>query len=105
MDNMGNLVDLEFDDDNALDMAIPMSDGERHVPQYPYGMRISMDKATVEKLGMEPDLTSGAIKVGDTLHLRTLARVTSISHDEASGHRVEMQITHIFEPVEDEDNE
>jgi hypothetical protein len=82
-----------------------MPDGGRHVPQYPYGMRVSMDKHTLEKTGLHDDIAKGAITVGDTLHLRSLAKVTHISHDEGSGHRMEMQITHIFEPVEDEDKE
>ena len=105
MEKMGKLIDLEMDDDDALDHAIPMPGGERHVPHYPYGMRVSMDKPTLEKLGLHDDLAKGAIAVGDTIHLRSLAKVTHISHDEQSGHRMEMQITHVFEPVEDEDKE
>lgn len=104
MENMGNLVDLELDDDSALDMAIPTTAGGRHVPQYPYGLRVSMESATLDKLSLKADIAGGDVTVGDTLHLRTLAKVTSISQDE-NGCRVEMQITHIFEPVEDEDTE
>lgn len=100
MDSMGKLISVEMDDDDQLDA--PRIGGE--IPMYPYGQRLSFDNATLVKLDLVGDLTSGQIERGDTLHLRCLAEVTSITHDQG-GCRMELQITHYFQPIEDEDKE
>lgn len=81
--------------------------GGPSVPQYPYGLCISMEDDTLEKLGLGDDLP----EVGEIVHLMGLAKVTSASSREeiqADGtkktcRRVELQITHL--KAEDEDDE
>lgn len=53
-------------------------------PRYPYGLTLSLDNDTLEKLGMKlPD-------VGDTLMIVASAKVTSVSENEdAYGGKVE----------------
>lgn len=71
-------------------------------PDYPYGLCISFDSETVEKLALDDD-----VQVGDMIHLHCMAKVTSVSvsDNEQSGPccRYELQITHIA--AEDEDGE
>lgn len=77
------------------------------VPAYPYGLCISLDEETLEKLGLDGDLPD----VGEMVHLVCMAKVTSARQDEsvaADGskkisRRVELQITHMA--AEDEDRE
>lgn len=70
-------------------------------PIYPYGMCLSLDDETLDKLKLDADCD-----VGDVIHLCCLAKVTSCSkHDTSEGakRRIELQVTDIA--LEDEDQE
>lgn len=63
-------------------------------PIYAYGLRLSFDQETLDKLNLD---TSDA-EVGDMLHMGIMGEISSISkHDCGSGERcnIEFQITHI----------
>jgi hypothetical protein len=76
-------------------------------PLYPYGLCISFDEDTLEKLGLDGELP----KVGMMIHLIAMAKVTSVSQNEREKSdgskencsRVELQITHLA--TENEDSE
>lgn len=59
------------------------------IPDYPYGLRLSLDQDALEKLGIElPD-------VGDTFFVVAIATVQSISEHQSEGdtsQNVELQI-------------
>lgn len=77
-------------------------------PVYGYGLCISLDENDLAKLGMNGDLP----EVGEMIHLAAMAKVTSVSESEredTDGNktkccRVELQITHLAVP-ENEDDE
>lgn len=73
-------------------------------PDYPYGLCISLDQDTLEKLNMEDE----DVCIGDMIHLHAMAKVTSVSRtdNETFGPqcRIELQITNIA-PLEDESDE
>jgi len=77
-------------------------------PLYPYGLCISMDEETLEKLGLDGELP----QVGMMIHLAGMAKVTSVSQNEremSDGSkknccRVELQITHLATENEDEED-
>ena len=74
------------------------------VPDYPWGLSISMCEEELEKLGLdEKDMS-----VGDIYHFHALVKVTSVSSNEYENGkhcRVEFQITHLSGESEDEENE
>jgi len=86
----------------SADMPKPM------VPTYPYGLCISLDEETMDKLGIDGDLP----EVGEMIHFCAMARVTSASMNEREGAdgtketccRVELQITHLGLENEDEES-
>lgn len=63
-------------------------------PDYPYGTRLSLDDAALEKLGIDE-----LPKAGSELHVTGIVKVTGTSQnaDEkgSSDRRVELQITHL----------
>lgn len=81
------LVDLEYDDEDQMDMAVPAI---AEKPRYPWGLRISLSEKELEKLGLDADCD-----IGDVIDLRAFAVVTSCSKNETeSGSccRIELQI-------------
>lgn len=83
------MVNMELADDDKLDMVCPPA--LEDMPDYPYGLRITLTHRECEKLDLEPDCC-----VGDVIDLRCFARVTSISSNETTGGpecRIELQIT------------
>jgi len=78
-----------------------------NVPDYPYGLAISLGKDELEKLGL--DHTD--FDLGDLVHFHAMAMVTSISSradNMGDTCRIELQITHLSaedEAEEDEENE
>lgn len=82
---------LQLTEDERYDVGKIVDMPER--PEYPYGTRICLTKAELEKLGI--DVT--AISVSDTMMLHSIAKVTSINCSEYEGGegdcRVELQIT------------
>lgn len=73
-----------------------------NLAKYPYGLCISLCKDELVKLGLDFE----DMKVGEMLHLHSLARVTSRSNQETEGGdnpRVELVLA--FLEIEDEDKE
>lgn len=94
------MVDVGLTEEEQLEYSQPMASAD--VPKYPWGLRISLDEKTLEKLGLDEDP-----EVGDYIDLRAFARVTSASRDQSANgkvsRRVELQIERLA--VEDEDRE
>ena len=96
------LVDMEMDDDEKLDRAIPDMPSK---PDYPWGLRISLTEKELKKLELDADCD-----IGDMIDLRAFAVVTSVSKNKMDGGeeccRVELQIQKLAvenEMTEDED--
>jgi hypothetical protein len=71
------------------------------IPDVPYGLRICLTEAELEKLDLEDEC-----EVGDMVHLFCMAKVTSVSKEDSGGGprcRIELSITDMA--VEDEDTE
>jgi hypothetical protein len=77
----GKMVDLELDDEDKLDAAMPIAMPSK--PDYPYGCRICLCASEMKKLDLDPR----DCKIGDVIDLRCFGEVTSISAD-----RCEIQI-------------
>ena len=77
------LVDLELNDEDKMDMAVPEIASK---PDYPWGLRICLTDKELEKLGLEADC-----EIGDMIDIRCFATVTSVSKGDG-GCRVELQI-------------
>ncbi len=97
------MVDLEFDDEDSLEAAMPIPMAER--PAYPYGLRISLTDKELKKLSLDADCD-----VGDVIDLRAFAVVTSVSRNKTEGGeeccRVELQIQKLaVENEADEDTD
>lgn len=87
-------INLELDDDDRLDMAMPiMPQG----PEYPPGLRICLCDGELRKLDLEADPD-----IGDTIDIRAFAKVMSFSNYDGK-RRVELQITDLA--IEDENQE
>src|SRR6202043_1059137 len=71
------MTSMEMDDDDKLDSACPAA--LESVPDYPWGLRISLTHRELEKLGLEADCD-----IGDVIDLRAFARVCSVSSNETS---------------------
>ncbi|MET4341944.1 capsid staple protein [Bradyrhizobium sp. RT9a] len=75
------------------------------VPTYPYGLCISLDEETMEKLGMDGEMPS----VGEVMQFTAMAKVTSASINEREKSdgtkeqccRLELQITDMGVPAPD----
>ena len=94
-------VTTELDEDQKLDMAVPMG-SLRDVPDFPYGMKISFDQHLLKRLKMEPDC-----EVGEYIDLRCFARVTSVTKNQVNGEDrccVEMTIEKISAEIEDDES-
>lgn len=82
------LVDMELDDEQKTDFCAPIACDR---PDYPYGLRVSLDQGSLDKL-KKP---ASAFSVGDMVDMRCFGVVTSVSQDASeSGERgrVEIQI-------------
>lgn len=70
--------------------------------EYPYGLSISLDDASIEKL----DVDHADWEVGDIFDLRAMARVTSVSENETeSGKRCRVELQIIMLGCESESDE
>lgn len=75
------------------------------VPSYPWGLSVSLEEESLEKLGMNKRMPA----VGETLQVVCMMRVTSVSESESersdgtknSCSRVELQITDMGLPMVD----
>jgi hypothetical protein len=80
----------------------PMSDLNANTEEYPYGLRLDLSDAELEKLGLDD------LQVGDTVHLMAFAKVCS-THEHADGEGSSahccLQVTHMKAEVEDDEDE
>ena len=94
-------TDMSLTDDEKLDTVMPIRMADK--PEYPCGLRISLSENELTKLGLEGDC-----EIGDTIDLRALAKVTSVSANETETGRfcrVELQIEQMAVEIEDEEAE
>lgn len=84
------LVDMELDDEDKYDFCAPMPCAK---PDYPYGLRITLDEKQLKKLGLPYP------EIGDMIDMRAFGEVTSCSIEKVDGGdercRVEIQIQRI----------
>ena len=113
---LDKFVDMELDDEDKLDLGIccgpspDYAEPKKLVPQYPYGLRISLTQSEIEKLELDAD----DCEAGAYVHLKAFARVTNVSSDSMRDSRtgevrnvsrVELQIEKIAVADDDEDDE
>ncbi len=92
---------MELDDEEKIDAPMPIPTEK---PDYPWGLRISLTQAELDKLNLDPD---DAV-VGGIFHLFGMARITYVSQSEdenGSCCRIEAQIESLGVESEDEENE
>lgn len=100
MARFNSMVDLARTPEEVRDeisAGKPASLPKPTVPTYPWGLCVSLDEDTLEKLGLDGDLPD----VGDLIQFTALARVTSASQNERTTEtgekevcqRIELQIT------------
>ena len=96
------MVDVALTEEEQLEMVSPCPPDIANAPKYPYGLCITLDEKTLEKLGLDDDP-----EVGDVIDLRAFATVTCVSRNESAGgdlrRRIELQIEKLA--VEDEADE
>ena len=95
------MPDMEMDDDEKLDAAMPAMAMK---PDYPYGLRISLTDKELAKMGLDPE----EAEVGGTVHIFGMAEITSVSKtDDGNGKcfRIELQIQKLGVESEDAENE
>lgn len=93
---------MELTDDEKYDSVAPIPMPDR--PDYPYGLRLCLTKAELDKLGLDP----AEAVLGGVVHLHALAKITSVSCDESEygdNCRIELQITDMEIESEDDENE
>jgi hypothetical protein len=95
------MVSMELTDEEKLDTVCPVPMPSK--PDYPYGLKITLTHAELEKLGCDIDDAC----IDGIFHLHGLARITALNKDkDAYGKetcRVEAQIESLS--IEDEDDE
>ena len=73
---MNKLINMKLSKDELKDTAteaLPVKDTEANKPRYPYGLEISLEKESLEKLGINLD----EVDIGDGLYLEAICKVTS----------------------------
>ncbi len=109
MAGFSTMVDMARDPEEVKEDMKPASIETPSAPVYPYGLCISFDEDTLEKLGLDGSLP----QVGMMIHLAGMAKVTSVSQNEREMPdggkknccRVELQITHLATENEDDEEE
>lgn len=98
--------DMELADEDKMDFAVPSiaMPGKKDLPEYPWGLRLSLDDGTIKKL----DIDFASLAVGGIVHGHFMAKVTSTSEDQRDGgemcRRVELQIQQMAVESEDREN-
>lgn len=98
---MIQLKDMELDDEDKLDTAMPIPTNR---PDYPWGLKICITEKEFEKLGLDPS----AAEVGGYVHGHFMGCITSVSseqRDSGDTCRVEIQIEKLAIESEDEEDE
>ena len=99
MQKVPSMVDMAIKPVEIKNVQI-LPDSEEGCPVYPYGLTLSLNDETLDKLRMEE-----GCEVGDMIHFHCLAKVTSCSDHENAGQRVELQIVAMSAEDEDSENE
>jgi hypothetical protein len=73
------LVDLALTPEEQEDNGMVCGGDPDDLPRYPWGMKLSFNKAEIEKLGLPEN-----VSIGDLLDARIFAVVTSISKNQRS---------------------
>jgi hypothetical protein len=96
------LVDMGLTEEESKEN-IPAAGATPKGPRFPYGLCISLDEQSLNKLIDHDDMP----EVGDRIHFMAFAKVTSVSSNQMEGgeeqRRVELQITEMS--FEDENRE
>jgi hypothetical protein len=82
------LIDMEMDDERQLDAIMPIPMPEK--PRYPFGLCLSLDDGSLEKLDLDCDCDEG-----DEIYFMAKAKVTRATHvsdTQGDTSRVELQI-------------
>ena len=69
------LVDVKLTTEERREEAASMTPGKSKGPEYPWGLSLSLDDGTLEKLGLD----ARKLKVGDELYVWAVAEVKSVS--------------------------
>lgn len=97
---MGDLVDMEMDDEDKLDAIMPIKMSDK--PEYPYGLTISLTDKEFDKLGLDP--TSGIL--GGFVTGNFVGKVTHMSISKSDGGdgccRCEIQIQQLCIDCDDD---
>lgn len=99
--SFSKMVSMERTPEEKAETVAEMMSPAISMPDYPFGLCISLDEDDLEKLDLEDDC-----EVGDMIDLRAFARVTSVSKTQRDGKdccRVELQIEMLA--VENESDE
>lgn len=97
---MAKMVDMRKTSEQKAEEMMPCSPGA--ISEYPCGLCICLDDATLEKLSVDHDDWA----VGDIFDLRGMARVTSVSENETeSGKRKRVELQFVMLGAESEDAE
>ena len=86
-------------DEDKIDALKPMPVSD--IPDYPWGLRICLCDRELDKLDIGTEF-----ELGDTIDLRALAKVTSVSSNsgpDGQHRRVELQIEQLAVEVEDDE--
>ena len=78
--SMEEMTKAERKKENA-NMPALSSSSDNGGPRYPYGLELQLEKASIEKLGLDFNKTS----VGDEIDISCKGRVTRLSSNERSG--------------------
>lgn len=99
--SFSKMVSMERTPAEKVEEAMEMMSPAVSMPDYPYGLTISLDETDLEKLDLDADC-----EVGDMIDLRAFAMVTSVSKRQQDGQdccRVELQIQRLA--IENENEE
>lgn len=99
---MMTMQNMELTDDEKIDTVLPIPMESRS--EYPYGLRICLTNAELEKLGID----GAEAGIGSFFHLHGMARITSVScEDRGDGpcYRIEAQIEYMSVESEEAENE
>lgn len=96
------MEDMEYDDEDKLDMYQPIVSPDK--PDYPPYLKICLTNRELKKL----DLDSSEAEVGGTVHLFAIGCITSVHHNDGpNGYdcRIEIQLEKMSIHSEDMENE
>lgn len=97
------MVSMELSEDESHDAYMPIPMSEK--PKYPFGLKICLTNAELDKLGIDP----AEAFVGGIFHLHALAEITCVScnemEDSEKQYRVEATLTAMAVESEDAEND